>query len=103
VICTVTQLDDRGFTFAEGSAPFLSLKTSSYSVNDFRNSCTPSRDIPDCSVLKNNNFNSFCEFVWDSCAYLYIIIVDRIIVGNVTVGQRLLFEARKLDVELCHV
>jgi hypothetical protein len=41
----------RSFTFAGGSAPSLSLKTSCHSVTNCRKLCTPSRDMPACSAL----------------------------------------------------
>jgi hypothetical protein len=41
----------RGLTFAGGSAPSLSLKTSLHSITNCRKLCTPSRDMPACSAL----------------------------------------------------
>jgi hypothetical protein len=44
-------LTTRGFTFAGGSAPILSLNTSLHSVTNCRKLCTPSRGIPSCLAL----------------------------------------------------
>jgi hypothetical protein len=52
----------RGFTFAGGSAPSLSLKTSLHYVTSCRKLCTPSRYMPACSALVSAGFQTLDSF-----------------------------------------
>jgi hypothetical protein len=86
-------LTTRGFTFAGGSAPSLSLKISLHYVTNGRKLYTIPRHF--CLLSsRNQTFDSVCQFFWVSSPYLYIMVIYWVIIRNVAIEKRLIIEVR---------
>jgi hypothetical protein len=93
----------RGFSFAGGFAPSLSLNTSLHSVTNCRKLCTPSLDILACSALVIKPSVASASSSGLPCPEelaVYIMVIYWVIIRNVSVEKSLIPEARKLYVGL---